>query len=156
MLSASYTRSKADSNAVLDFSIDNVLFSPQAGGPLPWDTPNRFLSSGYMPLPRNFTIAYSLDWRDGFPFSLVEMKTSNWSAHPAPYAFPNISLSTYKSSGAFTCSNSCGHWRAGCNDITNRPNPSGVNNNVDSPEFLTYGGIQGRAVTARVRLLGRK
>ena len=71
MLFASYTRSKADSNAVLDFSIDNVLFSPQAGGPLPWDTPNRFLSSGYMPLPGKFSLAYSLDYRDGFPFSLV-------------------------------------------------------------------------------------
>jgi hypothetical protein len=46
--------------------------------------------------------------------------------------------------------------RAGFNDITNRSNPSAVNKNVDSPDFLTYSGIQGRALTARVRLLGRK
>jgi hypothetical protein len=46
--------------------------------------------------------------------------------------------------------------RAGFNDITNRSNPTAVNNNVDSPDFLTYGGITGRALTARVRLLGRK
>jgi hypothetical protein len=46
--------------------------------------------------------------------------------------------------------------RMGFNDITNRSNPTAVNNNVDSPDFLTYGGIQGRALTARIRLLGRK
>jgi hypothetical protein len=46
--------------------------------------------------------------------------------------------------------------RGGLNDITNRPNPAAVNNNVDSPDFLTYGGLQGRALLAGVRLLGRK
>jgi hypothetical protein len=46
--------------------------------------------------------------------------------------------------------------RAGFNDPTNRSNPTAVNNNVDPPDFLTYSGIQGRALTARVRLLGRK
>jgi len=155
MLFASYTRSKADSNAVLDFSIDNVLFSPQAGGPLPWDTPNRFLSSGYMPLPGKFAIAYSLDWRNGFPFSLVNENQQLVGA-PGSMRYPgyfSLDLQVERRLNLFGF-----QWalRAGCNDITNRPNPSGVNNNVDSPEFLTYGGIQGRALTARVRLLGRK
>ncbi|MGC9997873.1 MAG: carboxypeptidase regulatory-like domain-containing protein [Terriglobia bacterium] len=155
MLFASYTRSKADSNAVLDFSIDNVLFSPQAGGPLPWDTPNRFLSSGYMPLPRNFTIAYSLDWRDGFPFSLVDENQQLFGA-PGSMRYPRYFSLDVQVERRIHLFGFLWALRAGCNDITNRPNPSGVNNNVDSPEFLTYGGIQGRALTARVRLLGRK
>jgi hypothetical protein len=46
--------------------------------------------------------------------------------------------------------------RAGCDDITNRHNPSFMDNNIDSPNFLTFTGIQGRALTARLRLLGRK
>jgi len=155
MLFASYTRSKADSNAVLDFSIDNVLFGPQAGGPLPWDTPNRFLSSGYMPLPRNYTLAYSLDWRDGFPFSLVDVNQQLVGA-PGSMRFPQYFSLDIQIERRIHLFGFLWALRAGCNDITNRPNPSGVNNNVDSPEFLTYGGIQGRALTARVRLLGRK
>ncbi len=155
MLFASYTRSKADSNAVLDFSIDNVLFSPQAGGPLPWDTPNRFLSSGYMPLPGKFTLAYSLDYRDGFPISLVDENQQLVGA-PGSMRFPRYFSLDLHFERRIQLFGFMWALRAGCNDITNRPNPSGVNNNVDSPEFLTYGGIQGRALTARVRLLGRK
>ena len=39
---ASYTRSEARSNAVVAYTIENPLLSPQAGGPLGWDAPNRF------------------------------------------------------------------------------------------------------------------
>jgi len=155
VLFASYTRSKADTNAVLDFSIDNVLFSPQAGGPLPWDTPNRFLSSGYMPLPGKFTLAYSLDYRDGFPFSLVNDNQQLLGA-PGSMRFPTYFSLDLQFERRIRLFGFIWALRAGFNDITNRSNPSAVNNDVDSPEFLTYGGIQGRALTARVRLLGRK
>ena len=46
--------------------------------------------------------------------------------------------------------------RTGFDDITNRHNAAFVDNNIDSPNFLTYTGIQGRALTARLRILGRK
>jgi hypothetical protein len=154
-LFASYTRSRADSNAVLDFSIDNVLFGPQAGGPLPWDTPNRFLSSGYMPLPGKFTLAYSVDLRDGFPFSLVNENQQLLGA-PGSMRFPRYFSLDLQFERRIRLFGFIWALRAGFNDITNRSNPSVVNNDIDSPEFLTYGGIQGRALTARIRLLGRK
>jgi hypothetical protein len=46
--------------------------------------------------------------------------------------------------------------RAGFNNITNRHNPTAVDNDVDSPQFLTFGGLEGRSLTARIRLLGKK
>jgi len=152
---ASYTRSRAHSNAVFDFSIDSLLFSPQAGGPLPWDTPNRFLSWGWMPLPGKFDLAYSLDWRDGFPFSLVNQNQQLVGA-PDSRRFPQYFSLDLQLERRIRLFGFLWALRAGFNDITNRSNPSAVNNNVDSPDFLTYGGIQGRALTARVRLLGRK
>ena len=152
---ASYTRSRAHSNAVFDFSIDSLLFSPQAGGPLPWDTPNRFLSWGWMPLPGKFDLAYSLDWRDGFPFSLVNQDQQLVGA-PDSRRFPQYFSLDLQLERRIRLFGFLWALRAGFNDITNRSNPSAVNNNVDSPDFLTYGGIQGRALTARVRLLGRK
>ena len=36
-----YTRSRANSNEVLDPSISALIFSPQQAGPLAWDAPNR-------------------------------------------------------------------------------------------------------------------
>jgi len=76
MLMGSYTRSHAQSNQALDFNFDNPLLSPQLPGPYPWDTPNRFLSWGYIPLVKlpiihHTEIAYSLEARTGFPFNVT-------------------------------------------------------------------------------------
>src|SRR5207237_306090 len=37
IVTGSYTRSSSRSNQVLDYSLDNLIFSPQIGGPFPWD-----------------------------------------------------------------------------------------------------------------------
>ncbi len=151
----SYTRSAARSNAILNFNITNPLFSPQEGGPLPWDTPNRFISWGLLPLWRRFDLAYTLDWRDGFPFSLVN-QDQQLVGPPSSRRFPtyfSLNMALEKRIHALGF-----QWdmRLGLGDITNRHNPSGVNNNVDSPQFLTFGGLQGRTLTGQIRLLGRK
>ncbi len=46
--------------------------------------------------------------------------------------------------------------RLGINNITNNTNASAVNNNIDSPQFLTFGGTGHRTLNARIRLLGKK
>ncbi len=69
----SYTRSRAISNAVLEHSIDQPLTVSDNSGALPWDAPNRLLSSGYLPtFWKNWAIAYLLDWHSGFPFSVQD------------------------------------------------------------------------------------
>ena len=152
---ASYTRSAARSNAVLDFSVDNPYFSPQAGGPLPWDTPNRVVAWGILPLVKQFDLAYTLDWRDGFPFSVVD-QNQELVGPPDRLRFPayfslNMALEKRVSLFGF-------RWevRGGFDDITDRQNPYAVDNNIDSPTFLTYGSIGGRSLTGQIRLLGRK
>jgi len=152
---ASYTRSAARSSAVLDFTIDNPIFSQQAGGPLPWDAPNRFLSWGWLPLVKGFDLAYSLDWRDGYPFSLINedqriVGPPNSRRFPAYFSL-NVHVERRIRLFGF-------QWalRAGVNNLTGRNNPTSVNNNVDSPQFLTFGGIQHPVLNARIRFLGRK
>jgi hypothetical protein len=152
---ASYTRSSARSNAVLDFNVDNLIFGQQAGGPLPWDVPNRLLSWGWLPMVKKIDLAYALDWRDGFPFSQVNQEqelvgTPNSLRFPAYFSL-NLHLERHFRSFGF-------QWalRVGFNNVTNRPNPTVVNNNVDSPQYLTFAGFQHRAFTARIRILGRK
>ena len=49
-LFASYTHSSARTNAALDYEPTISLLGPQQSGPLPWDTPNRVISWGWLPL----------------------------------------------------------------------------------------------------------
>jgi hypothetical protein len=152
---ASYTRSAARSNAVLDFNIDNPLFSRQAGGPLPWDAPNRFLSWGWLPLVKRFNLGYSLEWRDGYPFSLVN-QDQHLVGSPNARRFPAYFTLNAHVERRFRWLGFQWALRAGFDDLTNRQNPSDVNNNVDSPRFLTFSGKQHRVFTGRIRFLGRK
>jgi len=152
---ASYVRSSARSNAVVDFSVDNPVFSPQAGGPLPWDAPNRFLSWGWVPFWWKCDLAYSLDWHTGFPFSVVN-ENQQLVGPPGSMRFPAYFSLNMTLERRFTFLGYQLALRAGFDDITNRHNAAFVDNNIDSPTFLTYTGIQGRALTARLRILGRK
>jgi TonB-dependent receptor-like protein len=156
----SYTRSRMRSNQVLDFNVDNPLLSPQAAGPYPWDVPNRFLSWGLLPffklpLLHKVDLAYSVEARSGFAFNVVNSQQQLVGA-PGSQRFPAyFSLNTHFEKrfhflGAY--------WavRGGLNNITGHGNPTSVNNNIDSPQFLTFGNFAGRAVTTRIRFLGRK
>ena len=155
VLFASYTRSAARSNSVLNFNLLNPFFSPQAGGPLAWDTPNRFLSWGILPLLRMFDLAYTLDWHGGFPFSVVN-GNQELVGPPNRTRFPDyfsLNLALEKQITLFGF-----RWqvRGGFDDITDRHNPDVVDNNIDSPNYLTFGSAERRSLTGQIRLLGRK
>lgn len=152
---ASYTRSRAHSDAVFNYNLDNVLFSPQAGGPLAWDTPSRFLSWGWLPILHKFDLAYTLDWRAGFPFTL-QNDTQQVVGPPGSRRFPVYIALDLGVERRFTLLGFQWALRGGVDDITNRANASFVDSNIDSPHYLTFSGIQGRAFTGRIRLLGRK
>ena len=152
---ASYTRSAARSNAVLNFNIDNPVFAPQAGGALPWDSPNRLLTWGILPLWKKYDLAYTADWHDGFPFNVVNEDQELVGA-PSSRRYPNyfaLNAALEKRVDLFGF-----QWalRAGFDNITNRHNPFAVDNNIDSPHFLAFSSVGGRALTGRIRLLGRK
>ncbi len=152
---ASYTRARALTNADFGYNLDTVLFSPQAGGPLAWDTPNRFLSWGWLPFTHKIDAAYTLDWRSGFPFTL---QNDSQEVVGAPYSqrFPNYFSLDVSLERRFTVLGFQWALRAGVDNITKRGNYSVVNSNIDSPNFLALSGTQGRSFIARVRLLGRK
>jgi len=160
MAMASYTRSKSSSTQVLDFNVDTPLLSPQASGPYPWDAPNRFLSWGLLPflkLPilHKVDLAYSVEARSGFAFSVINAQQQLVGA-PGSQRFPAyFSLNTHLEKrfhflGAY--------WavRGGFDNITGHRNPAFVNNNINSSQFLTFSDFTGRAFTTRIRFLGRK
>ena len=159
---AGYTTSSSRSDAVVDYSLENPIFAAQGPGPFAWDTPHRFLTWGWAPLParlrfltRDTTVAYLIEYRTGFPFSVVNeegMLVGRPNERRLPSYF-NINLHFER---RFRFLHYLWAWRFGVNNLTNSGNPNVVNNNIDSPGFLTYGRGQQRAVNVRLRFLGRK
>ncbi len=159
----SYIRSKTHSSQVLDFNVDNPLFSTQAPGPYAWDAPNRFLSWGFLPFVKGFDFGYSMEYRTGFPFFLVSdqqqlaPQTGTSSPIPAYLRFPQFFfLNTHleKRFHAFGY-----NWaiRGGFDNVTGRKNYGFVNNDINPQhQFPTFSGFEGRGFTGRIRFLGRK
>jgi hypothetical protein len=152
--SASYTRSSTRTNRIFDFSLDSLVFAPQQSGPQGWDTPNRFLSSGWTPLPVwDLFASYFFEYRTGFPFSVVNEQQqligqANRMRLPN-YASLNIGLE--KRIKLFSRK-----WavRLTYLNITNHKNADGADNNIDSPNFLHFFGGSKRSLTTRIRMIG--
>ena len=162
---AGYTRSSARTNEAVNYNLENPVFGPQSGGPLPWDSPNRFHMWGWAPLPvlppklrfitRNTTAAYLVEYRTGFPFSAVT-EDGFLSGPPNSVRMPDYFDINLHFERRFRVMHYLWAWRCGFNNITNNGNPNAVNNVIGTPQFLTYARGQKRAFAVRLRFLGRK
>lgn len=160
MLMGSYTRSRDHSNQALDFNVDSPLLSPQQPGPYPWDTPNRFLTWGYVPffkLPiiHQTEIAWSSELRTGFPFNVINDQ-QQLVGPPGSQRFPEYFTLNLQLEKRFHLFGYYWALRGGFDNITNHANPYVVNSDINSPQFLTFSAFKGRGFTSRIRLLGRK
>lgn len=150
----SYTHSRSWSNAALEVDTnDPILFSDTAGR-LSWDVPHRLVSWASFQIGEKTSITYFTEWRDGFPFSVHDDngkqvgEVNSWRL-PRHFSL-NIHVQRRLSF--------LGHrWslRPGVDNVTNRPNYSFVNGNVDSPHFLNLFGRSPIKLVVRVRWLGR-
>jgi hypothetical protein len=157
-MSVSYTRSRSTSNATVDFGIDSLLVGNQAGGALPWDAPNQLTAWGTYPMPwklRKFDLAWSSIWHSGFPFITIDQFGQIVSG-PGQFRFPDFFTLNVALERKFTFHGYRWAARAGIDDITGRENASVVDNNINSPSFLTFFGTGHRTFNGRIRFLGKK
>jgi hypothetical protein len=154
--SASYTRSKVDSNAVIDIGPGDYVLATHNDGPLDWDAPNRVVAWFYLPtvIRPKWAIAGLIDYRSGFPFSALDdagfiVGSANAYRYPSHFELDlaverRITLRGH-------------HWalRVGVDNITGHFNPTSVNSNVTSDRFGQFYGGQDRLLIARLRWLGR-
>lgn len=162
-----YIRSSARTNAVVDYTVENPLFSPQQGGAFSWDAPHRFLTWGWAPVdhrlvPRRLrflvgetNIAYLAEYRTGYPFSAVS-EDGYIVGRPQSWRFPSYFNINLHFERRFRLLHYLWAWRFGFNNLTNNGNSNVVNNNADSPAFLAYGRGQPRAFSVRLRFLGKR
>jgi hypothetical protein len=152
---ASYTRSRAVSNAFLDLTTDQPFQVLNEFVPLPWDAPNRFLGWAYLPLPlKNWAVAVLADARTGFPFSVVD-ENGQILGGADSQRFPSYFELDAHIERRFTFLGYRVAVRAGVNNLTGHPNPAGVNNMVGAPQYLQFLGFEGRHLVVRVRFFGR-
>jgi hypothetical protein len=159
---ASYVRSRAVSNAVLAPGVDIPLQVTPATRPVPWDTTNRILSWGYLPVYpknvawlKNWAWAYLLDYRTGFAFSVAN-QAGIISGPVDSYRFPaNLDLNLHVER-RFIFRGYRFALRGGVNNLTNSRNPTAVNSTLGSPQFLQFLGDEGRHFEFRLRFFGKK
>jgi hypothetical protein len=159
-LFASYTRSSAQTNAALDYNPTVSLLGPQQSGPLPWDTPNRLISWGWLPVPfprlkKSWDFVYTMNWQTGFPFASINANHEVVGA-PGSMRFPDFVSFSPGLEWRFHLRGAYFGLRGVLENATGRLNPAVVNNIVDSPAFGTFSNPLGRALTARLRLIGSK
>ena len=157
---ASYTRSSARTNAALDYLPTPSPLGAQQSGPLAWDTPNRVLSWGWMPLmlpklKKSWDFVYTLDWHTGFPYTSVNASQQVVGA-AGSQRFPDYLSFSPGLEWRFHFRGATFGLRGVLENATNRANPAVVDNVVDSPEYGTFSGLLGRAFTTRIRLIGAK
>lgn len=154
----SYTRSRATSNETVDFAIDALLLGNQAGGALPWDSPNQLVTWGTYPLPwrlKKFDLAWSSIWRSGFTFNTVD-QFGRIVSGPGQFRFPDFATLNLTVERKFTFRGYRWAARIGVDNVMNRENPTVVDNIVGTPGFLSFFGTDHRTLNGRIRFLGKK
>jgi hypothetical protein len=158
-----YTRSRARTNQVFDFSLDIPLLSPQLPGPYPWDTPNRFVGWGVLPffnLPvlHKVDLVYSAEARTGLPFlATTDQGEIAPGDPPGRFRLPTYYTVNLQFEKRFHLFGRYWALRGGFDNLTNHGNAALANGIIDvahpSPTFFDG---NGRAFTGRIRYLGRQ
>jgi hypothetical protein len=148
-----YTRSNAHSNQALDYSLLDPCFVPQAPGRLLWDAPNRLITWGKTPLPLwGLFLSYRAEYRTGYPFN-DENEEGQLLGTPGEFHFPNYFELDFGLEKRFHFRGQVWALRVSAINASDHDNPNVVNT-VVSP--FVFAGGQGRALTARLRLVTRK
>ena len=158
-----YTRSRAHTNQVFDFSLDFPLLSRQLPGPYPWDTPNRFVGWGILPffnLPivHQLDLLYSGEVRTGLPFLATTDQGEIAPGHPpGSFRLPTYYTVNLQFEKRFHFFGRYWALRGGFDNVTNHANVILANGVIDpthpSPTFIDG---NGRAFTGRILYLGRR
>jgi hypothetical protein len=150
----SYVRSQAQGN-LNDFNtyfgnLKHPVIRPDEDGKLPFDAPNRMLFWGEFALPFDVLATPVVDWRSGFPFSLLNEQQDFVGPRNEGGRFPSLfSLDLLVTKGlAIPFRGKKYRGRAGMTifNITNHWNPRDVQNNLASEQFGTFYNSPGRSI----------
>ena len=140
----SYVRSKArgdlnDFNAYLGY-FGTPLIRPNQYSNLPTDVPNRLLAWGTIDLPRKIKISPILEWRSGFPYSVLDqeqkfvgLRNSSTTRFPNFFSLDAEISKDFKVTKKYAIRLSLKGF-----NLTNHFNPRNIRNNLGDPQFGTF------------------
>lgn len=142
----SYTRSRSvgDLNIFGSFAgnVVNPIVRPNQYSRLNFDAPDRFLFWGEFGLPWGINLSPVIDWRTGFPYSLIDQNQNFIGRRNAENRFPDFFSADVQIFRDFKVGFRGKEYklRAGVKffNLTNHFNPRDVQNNLDSPDFGTF------------------
>jgi hypothetical protein len=156
-----YVRSEAKGD-LNDFNtyfgnLRNPVIRTNEFGPQPFDVPNRLLFWGDIGLPFDLVATPVIDWRSGFPFSLLDEEQNFVGPRNAGGRFPPLVtvdlLITKGLSIPFRGKKYRGRVGLTIFNITSHWNPRDVQNNVDSSQFGTFFNSSTRSFRTKFELV---
>ncbi len=150
----SYVRSQARGN-LNDFNhyfgnLKQAVIRPDENGKQPFDAPNRMLFWGEFALPFEMVATPVVDWRSGFPFSIINEQQDFVGPRNEGGRFPSLLTFDLLVTKGLTIPFRGKKYRgrAGITifNITNHWNPRDVQNNLDSRQFGTFFNSPGLSV----------
>jgi hypothetical protein len=123
-------------------------------GPQPYDVPNRFLFGGVFHFPWKLTVSPFIEFRDGFPYSVVDEDQDFVGARNRGGRFPRFLAADVQLSRMVSVPFRGRKYNIrfilGIFNLTNHWNPRDVQNNVDSVSFGGFYNSVGRKVRFKV------
>jgi hypothetical protein len=152
-LNISYVHSLArgDLNALSQVFVpfEQPIIRPGVYADLPSNVPDRLVTWGRFKIPWKITASPVLDWHTGFPYSAVD-QLQNYVGQPNGHRFPTLMAIDLKLSKDFRIPflpwlrNHRIRGALAVYNLTNHTNPRDVYNNVTSPNFGHFVGLQHR------------
>ena len=141
-----YVRSRAegDLNSFSTYigNFRNPVVRPNEYSRLPFDAPNRLLLWGDLRLPFDLLLSPVVDWRDGFPFSLVDEEQNFVGPRNRGGRFPRFFSLDLQITKGVTIPFFGKKYRTRLGvkifNVTNHWNPRDVQSNTHSPAFGTF------------------
>jgi hypothetical protein len=147
----SYVRAKGrgDLNDFATFlgTFPAPVIRPNEYGTLPADLPNRFLAWGLLQLPARFRVAPVVEYRSGFPYSVLDA-AQQYAGIPNGSRFPDFfSLDSRFSKDIQVNPKYAVRLSVSGFNLTNHFNPEALHYNVDDPAYGYFFGHRGRRFT---------
>ena len=155
-LSYVWSRARGDLNTADNFLGDfpGLVVPANQYGPLPFDTPHRFLAYGELKAPYGLTVTPALEIRSGFPFSYVNDRLDFVSKRNQAGRFPTFMSLDVQILKGFKVPFLDKRVRAGAAifNITNHFNPRDFQNNTGSLHFGQFFNSLGPSVRAKFEM----
>jgi outer membrane receptor for ferrienterochelin and colicin len=152
-VSVAYTFSRSEQSLRVDPFALNIQEQLLEVAPTDWDTPHRVVGWAMFPFFKKSRAGVTVETHSGFPFS-VRNQLQEIIGHRNGYRFPQYFNLGYSIEREFPFTRKYNvAVRLTALNLTNHYNPTFVDSNLDSADFMTFGNSPRRGGNIRLRLI---